>query len=71
MDLGDLGDLLGGFFGGGFGGGRRAGPTKGDDLMMQMTISFEEAYHGFSKEITYKRTIPAEGVEAKSCPTCQ
>jgi len=38
---------------------------------MQFTLSFEEAYHGMSKEISYKRLIPADGVETKTCPTCQ
>ncbi len=38
---------------------------------MQFTLSFEEAYHGMSKDISYKRMVPAEGVEGKTCTTCQ
>ena len=35
-----------------------------------MTISFEEAYHGLKKEVTYNRLVQAPGVETKTCPTC-
>lgn len=72
VDIGDLGDLLGGFFGWWFGGGssKRAGPERWDDLVMQLTLSFEEAYHGMTKEVSYSRLVAAEGVEVKSCDTC-
>ena len=68
----DLGDLLWGFFwwGWGFGWAQRQWPTQGDDLIMQMTISFEQAYHGFSKTITYGRLQQVEWVEEKVCQTC-
>lgn len=73
VDFGDLGDLLGGFFGGWFGwgfwGGRR-GPERGDDLLLQLTVSFEDAYHGTKKEVSYSRLVMAAGVESKTCPTC-
>lgn len=70
-NFGDLGDLLGGFFGGGFSGGaRRSGPQQGDDLLLQLTISFEDAYHGIEKEISYNRYVLAEGVTSETCPTC-
>lgn len=68
--FGDLGDLLWGFFGGGFGGWWARGPQKGDDLLLQLTISFEDAYHGVEKEIAYQHLVPAEWVTTKSCETC-
>lgn len=74
VDFGDLGDVIGSFFGWGFGGGwgaRRAGPQKWEDLELQWTISFEDAYHGVEKEISYSRLMPAEGVSAKTCPSCE
>lgn len=71
----DLGDLLGGFFGGwgwGFGWwGRRWWPQQGDDLILQLVISFEDAYHGLKKQINYSRMQQADGVATKSCETCQ
>ena len=54
----DIGDIFEQFFGGGFGGGgsrRNAGPRKGEDIRIQMTISFEEAAFGGSKEINLTR----------------
>ena len=81
-DLGDIfGDLFGGF--GGFGGGtRRADPNaprRGDDTHAQVTISFEEAAFGCTKEIATARieTCPdchgngcAPGTTAEICPDC-
>jgi molecular chaperone DnaJ len=69
--FGDLGDLLGGFFGGGgFGGWGARGPQQWDDLLLQLTVSFEDAYHGIEKEIAYQHLVPAEWVTTKSCETC-
>lgn len=55
----DLDDILGSVFGGGFGGfgssSKRQGPSKGADLRYNMTISFEEAAFGTSKEISISR----------------
>lgn len=55
--FGDLGDIFGDFFGGfsGFGGGsssRRTAPQKGQNIMAQLEITFEEAAFGTEKEIT-------------------
>lgn len=56
----DLEDILGSVFGGGFGGfssSKRADrPSKGADIRINMTISFEEAVFGCEKEITIKRS---------------
>ena len=59
-DFGDLGDIFSSFFGGGFGGSQRSssrnnGPRKGDDLNLNIEITFEEAYLGVEKEITITR----------------
>lgn len=56
-DFGDLGDILGGMFGGAFGGGRqrRNGPTQGDDIGANVTVTFEEAAFGVKKDISYNR----------------
>lgn len=76
----DLGDIFGSFFGGGFGGrgSQRNGPTKGEDIEVNVTISFEEAVFGCKKEISFSRmkkcsscngTGAASG-SAEKCPTC-
>lgn len=79
----DLDDILGSVFGGGFGGfgssSKRKGPTKGADLRYNMTISFEEAAFGTSKEITISRNESCEvchgsgarpGTSATTCDKC-
>jgi DnaJ-class molecular chaperone len=45
-------DLIGGMFGG-WGYGNR--PRKGEDVELQLNISFEQAYTGLEKEITYQK----------------
>jgi molecular chaperone DnaJ len=68
-DFGNFEDIFSEFFGGGggfgFGGGgqrRRSGPRKGPDLGAEITITFEEAAFGTSKEIKFYRT--------EDCETC-
>lgn len=81
FDFGDLGDIFGSFFGGGFGGGRqnRNGPQRGDSIRVNLTISFEEAAFGCSKNIsvdrvdqcsTCKGTGCAEGTTPEVCTNC-
>ncbi|MFM9088055.1 MAG: molecular chaperone DnaJ [Cyanobium sp.] len=72
-DMGDMGgfaDLFETFFsgfGGGMGGGgagqRRQGPRKGDDLRLDLTISFQEAIFGQEKEVQIRHL--------ETCGTCQ
>lgn len=63
-DFGDLGDIFSSIFGGaGSSSARRNGPIRGDDLQMEVVISFEEAVFGCKKEINYKRI--------EKCPTCK
>lgn len=53
----DVGDIFEQFFGG-FGSTssrRQTGPRKGEDIRIQMTISFEEACFGAEKDITLQR----------------
>ncbi|MDO4393452.1 MAG: molecular chaperone DnaJ [Bacillota bacterium] len=76
----DIFDMFGGF--GGFGGGggrRRNGPAKGNDIQKRMTITFEEAAFGVSKEIklhkyvkckTCSGTGAAPGTSKKTCTRC-
>lgn len=56
MDF-DIGDIFSSFFGGGFGGGGRArrGPRPGNDLEYRLTLTFEEAVFGCTKDILIKR----------------
>jgi molecular chaperone DnaJ len=67
--FGGFEDIINEMFGGGFGGGfrsssssRRNGPQKGADIRVDITMTFEEAAFGASKEIEYYRT--------EECPTC-
>ena len=67
-DFGDIGDIFSSFFGGGFGGGssRRRNPnapTRGEDISLRLTVTFEEAAFGTKKDITYTRIA--------SCPDCK
>lgn len=82
-DFGDLGDIFGSFFGGGFGGGgsaRRANaPTRGEDVMARVSISFEEAVFGVKRDVTFSKiqkcpdcsgSGAAKGTKAESCTSC-
>jgi molecular chaperone DnaJ len=87
-DLGDIfGDLFGGgfgdIFGGGFGGRQqsaRTGPMKGESLRAGITITFEEAAFGCTKELninkveqcdTCKGSGCANGTTPEVCPDCR
>ncbi|MGB5135145.1 MAG: molecular chaperone DnaJ [Prochlorococcaceae cyanobacterium] len=85
-DMGDMGgfaDLFETFFsgfGGAPGGGpRRRGPRQGDDLRLDLTITFQEAVCGIEKEVQIRHletcsTCKGSGAKAGSgpstCPTC-
>lgn len=61
--FGGFDDIFSAFFGGGGGGERRSqGPVQGDDLRYEVTLSFEEAAKGCSKDINLTRH--------EECPTC-
>jgi molecular chaperone DnaJ len=80
---GGFGDIFDMFFGGGgFGSssrGRRPGPTRGSDMRYNLTISFEEAAFGTTKEIEITRNEncdeckgsgAAKGTQPETCPQC-
>lgn len=84
MDFGDLGDIFGSFFGGfgGFGGGaqKRNGPMKGEDLEVDVYLTFEEAVFGVKKDISYQRVVKCDscggtgaekGTTVETCSACQ
>ena len=74
----DLGDIFEQFMGGSFGGRRRNAnrQTKGDDALVHIELTFEEAVYGCEKE--FKINIKdkctacdgAGGHNSKTCPTC-
>ena len=84
FDFGDIfGDIFGNSgFGDFFGGGARqsnTGPRRGEDLQTQVTITFEEAAFGVSKQIKVTRketckTCKGHGAEnpsdVETCKTC-
>jgi molecular chaperone DnaJ len=79
-DFSDLGDIFSNIFGG-FGGGastRNMG-ARGEDLQVQMNLSFEEAVFGVKKDITLNRvescsycsgTGARNGTEFSTCSEC-
>ncbi len=77
MEFGDMGDLFNMFFGGG--GGNPTGPQRGNDLRVDLTISFEEAVFGSKKTITVDRWVSCStcggtgakaGTSPETCPKC-
>lgn len=67
----DFSDLFGDIFGGGHGG--RQHYERGDDLMMQMELSLEDAFSGVTREVTINRSAECEGCRgsgAESSETC-
>ena len=78
--FGDLGDIFGDFFGGGASSsGRRTGPSKGQNVMAEIEISFEDAAFGCDQQITYSRVEPCatcggtgcrEGTQPETCSYC-
>ena len=83
-DFGDLGDIFSSFFGGGFGGNGRtsrakSGPSKGASLRYDVEITFEEAFLGVEKEISFNReetcntchgTGAKPGTKVENCSMC-
>lgn len=79
----DLGDLFESFFNGGMGGSRRRrdpSAVAGEDVEISMSVTFEEAYAGVRKTVSYARrtacsacggTGAAAGHAPETCATCQ
>ena len=78
----DFGDIFSSIFGGGFG-GRRANPnapTRGTDVDISVSISFEESAKGATKKVSYTSvdtcedchgTGAAAGSHPKTCSACR
>ena len=71
-DFGDLGDIFGDLFGDMFGGGggrRRGGgrsrARKGEDLAINLNITFEEAAFGCEKEVSIVKNVIKEGTSPR------
>ncbi len=76
----DFGDIFGDIFGG-FGGGRRQQQTKtkGDDITIEISLSFLDAAKGCVREVVYNRNEPCKacngtgakgGTAYKTCEKC-
>ena len=87
----DVGDIFDTFFGGGFGGSSFGGfggstrtrnpnaPIRGNDVNINLNLSFMEAAHGCAKVVTVQRleqcaecggTGAAKGTNPETCPDC-
>ncbi|MBE6536651.1 MAG: molecular chaperone DnaJ [Ruminococcaceae bacterium] len=74
----DFGDIFSSIFGGGSS-RSRSNAIDGDDITVRLTISFEEAFFGCKKEISFARiegcsdcgsTGAAKGTKPETCTTC-
>jgi molecular chaperone DnaJ len=83
FDVGDLGDLFGGIFSGGGGvrGGTRAQrqPVRGDDVVAEVHLSFEDALKGSEVKVPVELTVSCRdcggtgaqpGTAPVICPEC-
>ena len=78
--FGGFEDIFGDIFGGGFGGrSRPQAKVKGDDITLELTLSFLDAAKGCKKEIVYTRNEPCSdckgtgakgGTAYKTCEKC-
>jgi molecular chaperone DnaJ len=82
FDMGDLGDILGGLFGGAAAGGRgrRRTAERGDDLQVEVSISFEDSLSGVSVRVPVEKpdtcdmchgSGAAPGSTPRICPECE
>ena len=58
----DFGDIFSSFFGGGASSARRRGPVRGSDVLVRVTVDFEEAVFGCKKDISFDHV--------EDCPDC-
>ena len=77
MNMDDIFSQFGDIFGGSpfesiFGGrsGNQNSRSGGSDIRIKLKLSLEEVAKGLEKKIRLKRSILADGVELRSCPTC-
>lgn len=79
--FGDLGDIFGDFFGGGSTRSRGANaPRKGENVVVQVDLSFEEAAFGVKKDVNVGRietcdrcggSGAADGTQPETCDRCR
>ena len=78
--FGGFDDIFNMFTGGGATGARRNGPIQGDDIRINVTLTFEEAAKGCAKEINLTRTETCEeckgtgakaGTKPQTCSRCK
>ena len=76
MDMEDIFSQFGDIFGGSpfesiFGGGRqRRGSSKGADIRIKLSLTYEEIAKGIEKKIKIKRSVLSDGVTFNTCSTC-
>ena len=76
MNMEDIFSQFGDIFGGSpfesiFGGGRqRSSRSKGSDIRIKLSLTFEEIAKGIEKKIKIKRSVLSEGVTFSTCSTC-
>ena len=79
--FGGFEDIFGDLFGGGFGGSRQRAQTKtkGEDVTLELTLSFLDAAKGCRREVVYTRNEPCssckatgakDGTAYKTCDKC-
>ena len=77
--FGDLGDIFGDFFGGAARTRSASAPRKGENVVVQVDLSFEEAAFGAKKEVSVGRietcdrcggSGAAAGTQAETCDRC-
>jgi len=71
--FGDFGDIFDVFFGGGLG-GRRRGATRrrnramrGEDLFVELSLSFQEAAFGIQHEVEVETRLPCDRCQGTGC----
>ncbi len=78
-DLGNLGDLFGGLFGGGARGGAEPRGQRGNDVEVQVSLSFDDALNGVETKIPVALELACHvchgsgakpGTAPKVCPQC-
>ncbi len=78
-DLGDLGDLFGGMFGRGGGGAQRSQAQRGNDLEVDVNLSFEDSLRGIETKIPITLDTACSecngsgarpGTAPRICPEC-
>lgn len=84
FDFGDIGDIFGDIFGGGFGFGRSSrqsknAPMRGEDILVRLVLTFEEAAFGVKKDVSFQKiqkcaecggSGAAKGTTVETCGVC-